>query len=127
MQEVASGVWVEHGYGSGNVGFVVTGSGVVCVDVPMMPDDAHHWLYSIRQVTDEPIISLVQTDYDQSRFLSTRLVEARLIAHEAAWEGNHLPHLSGVRQPAAAHGRAPCAVCVCAHRGPGRRGGRPLS
>jgi cyclase len=87
MQEVAHGVWVEHGYKSGNVGFVVTGAGVVCVDVPMMPDDARHWLCSIRDVTDEPIISLVQTDYDQARVLSTGLVDARVIAHEAAWEG----------------------------------------
>jgi glyoxylase-like metal-dependent hydrolase (beta-lactamase superfamily II) len=82
MQEVAPGVWAEHGYESGNVGFVVTG-------VPMMPDAVYHWLYSIRKVTDEPIISLVQTDYDRSRVLSTCLVEARLTAHEAAWEGMH--------------------------------------
>ena len=86
MKEVAPGIWVEHGYESGNVGFIVTGAGVVCIDVPMMPDDARHWLYSIRDVTDEPITALVQTDYDQARVLSTCLVDARVIAHEAAWE-----------------------------------------
>jgi cyclase len=86
MKEVAPDVWVEHGYDSGNVGLVVTGAGVVCIDVPMMPDDAQHWLHSIRDVTDEPVIALVQTDYDQARVLSTCVVDARVIAHEAAWD-----------------------------------------
>jgi cyclase len=86
MKEVAPGVWVERGYESGNVGFIVTGAGIVCVDVPMMPDDARRWLDSIRDIADEPIISLVQTDYDQARALSTYLVDARVIAHDAAWD-----------------------------------------
>ena len=89
MRKVAPGTYVETCYASGNVGFVITGAGVVCVDVPMMPEDAHHWLSCIRNVTDEPIISLVQTDYDLERVLSTRLVKAPVIAHEAAWENMH--------------------------------------
>ena len=72
MKELAPGVWIEHCYESGNVGCIVTGAGVVCIDAPMMPDDARHWLHSIRDVTDEAIIALVQTDYDQARVLSTR-------------------------------------------------------
>jgi glyoxylase-like metal-dependent hydrolase (beta-lactamase superfamily II) len=52
----------------------------------MMPEDAHHWLSRIRNMTAEPIISLVQTDYDPGRVLSTHLVKAPVIAHEAAWE-----------------------------------------
>ena len=86
MQRVTADTYVETRYPSGNVGFVVTGAGVVCIDLPMMPDDAHHWLASIRRVTDEPIVSLVQTDCDLKRCLSTHLVDAPVIAHEAAWE-----------------------------------------
>jgi cyclase len=55
----------------------------------MMPEDARRWLSCIQSVTDEPIISLVQTDYDLERVLSTHLVDAPVIAHEAAWEGMH--------------------------------------
>ena len=89
MRKVAPGTYVETRYASGNVGFVVTGAGVVCVDVPMMPEDARHWLSRIQRVTDQAIISLVQTDYDPERALSTYLVDANVIAHEAAWEGMH--------------------------------------
>jgi cyclase len=53
----------------------------------MRPEDARHWLAYIRKVTDEPIISLVQTDYDPERVLGTHLVRVPVIAHEAAWQG----------------------------------------
>ena len=86
MKEVASGVYVETRYAGGNVGCILTGVGVVCVDTPMMPAEAGHWLSRIRKVTDEPIISAVQTAYDRGRVLSTGLLDAPVIAHEAAWE-----------------------------------------
>jgi hypothetical protein len=38
MQEVAPGVYAETKYPSGNVGLIRTGEGVICVDVPMLPD-----------------------------------------------------------------------------------------
>jgi cyclase len=68
------------------VGFVRTGSGLICIDMPMMPKDARHWFSRIRRVTDEPVLSLVQTDYDQERVASTCLFNVPIIAHEAAWE-----------------------------------------
>lgn len=85
MEQVAPGVYVETRYASGNVGIVVTGSGVVCVDVPMLPSDAHHWQAQIASVTDEPIAAVIQTDYDRERIVSTYLFQVPLIAHDAAW------------------------------------------
>lgn len=85
MEQVAPGVYVETRYVSGNVSIIVTGSGVVCVDVPMLPSDAHHWQAQIASVTNEPITTLIQTDYDRERIVSTYLFQVPLIAHDAAW------------------------------------------
>jgi len=82
MKEIAPGVYVETRYASGNVGMITTGAGVVCIDVPMLPSDAYHWRAQIESVTDEPIVSLIQTDYDQARVISTYLFNVPLIAHD---------------------------------------------
>ena len=66
------------------MGFVRTGVGIVCIDVPLMPDDVQHWLGCIRGTTDEPILFVVQTDYDHYRIASTRLLHGPIITHDAA-------------------------------------------
>jgi cyclase len=86
MQEVAPGVYAETKYPSGNVGLIRTGEGVICVDVPTLPDDVHDWQSQIRQVTREPFLFLIQTDYDENRVVSTFMLNAPLIVHRAAWE-----------------------------------------
>lgn len=83
MKEVAPGIYVETQYATGNVGMVVTGGGVVCIDAPMLPSDVYHWREQISSVTDEPIVSLIQTDYDQERVVSTFMFDVPLIAHDA--------------------------------------------
>ncbi len=85
MRQVAPGVYVETRYASGNVGIIVTGAGVVCIDVPMLPSDVYHWREQIQSVTDERIILVVQTDYDQERVISTGMFHVPLIAHDATW------------------------------------------
>ena len=79
MEQVAPRVYVESGYASGNVGFIVTGSGVVCIDVPMLPEDVRHWRAQIESVTDEPMLLLVQTDYDQERVVGTYWLDAPIV------------------------------------------------
>jgi cyclase len=86
MQQVASGIYVETGYASGNVGFVVTSEGVVCIDVPMILRDVRDWRAKIESVTDRPIVALIQTDCDQERTAGAAWVDAPLIAHDAAYE-----------------------------------------
>jgi cyclase len=68
------------------VGAIVTDGGVVCVDVPMLPSDLYRWQSQIGSVTDKPIVALIQTDYDQERVISTRLLGVPLIAHDATWD-----------------------------------------
>jgi cyclase len=86
MKEIAPDIFIETRYAGGNVGAICTGKGVICIDIPTAPDQVSHWLFSLRQVTDEPLISLVQTDYDLYRTASTNLVDVPVIAHEAAWD-----------------------------------------
>jgi glyoxylase-like metal-dependent hydrolase (beta-lactamase superfamily II) len=85
MEQVAPGVYV-HEYPSGNVGFVETGSGIVCIDSPMLPSDLRDWKAKIASVSQETIVHLVQTDYDQVRVVGTRFFDATLIAHDSAWD-----------------------------------------
>jgi cyclase len=90
MEEIAPGVFVETGYASGNVGAIATGAGLVCVDVPMRPKDVHDWLQQLAQVTTEPVIMIVQTDYDRARVLSTGMFDVPVVAHDAAWSRMHM-------------------------------------
>lgn len=86
METVAPGVYVETRYASGNVGAIVTGVGVVCIDVPMLPSDVEHWRSQLRSVTGEPIVTLVQTDYDQERAVGAFFLNVPTIAHDAIWD-----------------------------------------
>ncbi len=83
MDQVAPRVYVETKYEGGNVGFVATGAGAVCIDAPMLPSDVRDWKAQIASVTDEPIITLIQTDYDQARMIGTCLFDVPLVAHDA--------------------------------------------
>jgi cyclase len=86
MRQVAPGAYVETKYKSGNVGFILTAAGVICVDLPMMPTDTNRWLAQIQSVTDKPLLFLIQTDYNRERVVSTGMVDVPVIAHEVAWE-----------------------------------------
>jgi cyclase len=85
MEQVAPSVYV-HEYPSGNVGFVQTRAGVVCIDSPMLPSDIRDWQSRIASVTPKPIVLLIQTDYDQARVIGPRYFDAALIAHDATFD-----------------------------------------
>jgi cyclase len=85
MDQVAPQVYV-HEYRSGNVGFVQTGEGVVCIDSPMLPSDILDWQSKIASVTQEPVVLLIQTDFDQVRVVGSRFFDAAVIAHDATWD-----------------------------------------
>ena len=86
MKEIATGIYLEGKYRGGNVGFVDTGEGIICIDLPMIPQDARHWIAAIESIKAQPVVAVVQTDYDLPRVLSTCLVGGSLIAHDAVWE-----------------------------------------
>ena len=86
MKEIASGVYCETSYCSGNVGFAVTEEGAVLVDSPMMPRDAWDWLRKITSITMKGISVLINTDYKVERVLGSCFFPATTtIAHQITW------------------------------------------
>lgn len=61
--EVGEGVYAATGYASNNMGFVVTGDGVVVIDTGMSPALGREFLADIRRVTDAPLRYVVLTHY----------------------------------------------------------------
>lgn len=86
MKEIASGVYCETSYCSGNVGFAVTEEGAVLVASPMMPKDAWDWLRKITSTTKKGITLLINTDYKLERVLGGCFFPATTtIAHQNTW------------------------------------------
>jgi cyclase len=87
IQEIAPNVFVNTGYHGANVGFVITGKGVVLIDTPMLPRDARAWLAEIRSRTDEEILYIINTDHHRGHIVGNQhFPTARVIAHEFAWK-----------------------------------------
>jgi cyclase len=86
MHEVASGVFYETAYYSGNVACVLTEEGAVLIDSPMLPSDAWHWLKQIAKKTHYGVAVLVNTDYSVERVLGNCFFPPTVtIAHQTAW------------------------------------------
>lgn len=85
MQQIGEGIYVETDYRGGNVGFVVTGEGVILINTPMIPHEARHWRDEIARVTEQKIIYIINTDYHPECVLGNRVFQAPVIAHELAW------------------------------------------
>jgi len=85
MQQIGQGIYAETSYRGGNVGFVVTGEGVILINTPMMPLDARQWQDKIAGVTDQEVIYIINTDYHPECIVGNYLFEAPVIAHESAW------------------------------------------
>jgi cyclase len=85
MQQIGHGIYVETGYRGGNVGFVITGEGVILINTPMVPLEAHHWRDRIAEVTDQEVIYIINTDYHPECIVGNYVFEAPAIAHELAW------------------------------------------
>jgi len=52
----------------------------------MLPRDVRDWQSRIASVTQEPIVLLIQTDYDQARVVGPWFFDAAVIAHDASWD-----------------------------------------
>jgi glyoxylase-like metal-dependent hydrolase (beta-lactamase superfamily II) len=85
MQQIGQGIYVETAYRRGNVGFVVTGAGVILINTPMIPHEAHHWRDEIARVTDQEIIYVINTDYHPECIVGNQVFNAPVIAHEQTW------------------------------------------
>jgi len=82
MDKIANSVYVSSHYRGVTVGAVVTPMGVVCVDAPMLPADAHDWRAKIASVTDAPIRYVVNTDAHRDRVLGQQWLGGAVVATE---------------------------------------------
>jgi cyclase len=87
IREIASNVFVETEFHGANVGFVITGEGVILIDSPMLPTDARLWLSEIRKRTDQEILYILNTDHHRGHIVGNQhFPTATVVAHEFAWK-----------------------------------------
>jgi cyclase len=86
MQQITEDVYAETNVRGANIGFVVTGEGVVLIDSPMIPAEARWWREQIAEITDQEIIYLINTDHHRGHVLGNQYLTTAVIAHELAWK-----------------------------------------
>ena len=85
MEEVAPGIYVENGYRGANVGLVLTEEGGICIDTPMIPEQARRWANKVKELTDGRILFVINTDHHRGHMLGNQYFSAPVIAHQRAW------------------------------------------
>lgn len=86
MKKIAPSIYASTEYPGVNVGFIVAPEGVIAVDAPALPHDAHAWRQRIVETAGGPILYVVLTDAHPDRLLSARLLDAPIVASRAAYE-----------------------------------------
>ena len=79
LEELADGVYAYTAQGDPNVGAIVGGDGVLCVEARATPYMAGKWLADLRTRTDAPIGDLVLTHYHAVRTLGAAAFGAERI------------------------------------------------
>ena len=87
IQEIAPNIFVETEFHGANVGFIITSEGVILIDTPMLPSDAHLWQDEIRQRTDKEIRYIINTDHHRAHIVGNQYFPTgTVMAHEFAWK-----------------------------------------
>ena len=86
MKQIAPGIHVEDGYRGVTVGCIITPSGPICIDSPMLPADARDWRARIARLSDKPVRFVILTDAARERILGIRYLGGVAVAHDATWE-----------------------------------------
>lgn len=87
IREIAPNVFIETGFHGANVGFIITGEGVILIDTPMLPTDARFWLAEIRRRTKQEILYILNTDHHRGHVIGNQhFPMATVVAHEFAWK-----------------------------------------
>lgn len=86
MQRFAKNIYVESGYAGVTVGAIVTQAGIVCIDSPTHPADARRWQQRLAQLSNRPVLYIINLDHHRDRVLGNSLLEAPVIAHELTYE-----------------------------------------
>ena len=85
MQQIGQGTYAET-YRGRNVGFVVTGEGVILINTPLSPLDARQLRDEIARVTDQEVIYIINTDYHPECVVGNYIFRAPVVAHELVWK-----------------------------------------
>jgi cyclase len=80
MQKISKNVYAETGFRGCNVGFVITGEGVVMIDTPMMPVDALKWREEVSK--HGKVLYLINTEPHGDHFTGNHFFEGTVVAHE---------------------------------------------
>jgi cyclase len=80
MEQVSENVYVETNFTGCNVGFIVTASGVVMIDTPMIPEDAIKWRDEIAAYG--PVRYLINSEPHLDHFAGNHFFDGTVIAHE---------------------------------------------
>jgi len=86
MKQIAPGIYAEDGYRGVTVGCIITPSGPICIDSPMLPADARDWRTKIARLSDKPVRFVVLTDAARERILGVQYLGGTVVAHDATWE-----------------------------------------
>jgi glyoxylase-like metal-dependent hydrolase (beta-lactamase superfamily II) len=86
MQKLAKDVYVESGFPGVTVGALVTREGIVCIDAPTHPADARRWRLKLAQLSQKPVLYVINLDHNRDRVLGSHWFEAPVVAHEATSE-----------------------------------------
>src|SRR3989304_4938290 len=86
MHKIAPNIYVESAYRGTTVGAIMTPTGVICVDTPMLPADARHWRTQIARLSRLPIRHVIYTDGHRDRVLGQQWLGGIVVGHELTWE-----------------------------------------
>ncbi len=89
MKEIAENVYVETFYPGVNVGCIVGKRGAICIDTPMLSDDARQWKKQVKSVGGDPIRYVVYTGGHCDRVLGTQYLGGTVVSHDLAWHQIH--------------------------------------
>jgi glyoxylase-like metal-dependent hydrolase (beta-lactamase superfamily II) len=82
MKEISNGVFIETAYDGVNVGAILTGEGVICIDVPSYPQDARDWVNRVGRLHGRGLRYLILTDCHGDRILNTRWMNVPIITQQ---------------------------------------------
>lgn len=85
-EELVPGVFINNHYRGCTPGFIHTDEGIVLVDAPLIPKQAHDWREQIEdEYPGEPFLYLVNTDHHRGHALGNQyFMPVKVIAHERA-------------------------------------------
>ncbi len=83
MHVLAPDVFVETSFRRVTVGAILTDDGFVLIDTPPFPDDAQQWRAMLADLSDKPVLAIINTDCHRDRILGNCWFNPRVVvAHE---------------------------------------------